>query len=382
LQTNQTSITKYQCAIIGGGLAGLALAIQQAKAGKKVILFEKESYPYHKVCGEYISMESWPFLNELGLDLKAMNLPVINKLNISSPSGNTIHHNLQLGGFGISRYTLDKLLADLAKSCGAIIMENTKVNTIQFANENFTIETEHGNYTADIACGSYGKRSNLDIKLQRNFLQQAKPANNYIGVKYHVKANLPKNVIELHNFEDGYCGISAVDDDRYCLCYLTTAANLRNNNNSIEQMEQNVLMKNPHLKRYLTDAKRLYTVPLTISQISFTKKTIVDNHILMIGDTAGLITPLCGNGMSMALHASKIANQLIVDFFDNKITRSELEKTYQKQWKKQFFTRLKIGRIFQQLFGKSFITNLFIASVKPFPFLINKLVRLTHGKRF
>ncbi len=48
----------YPCAIIGGGLGGLCLAIQLARQGVEVILFEKNSYPQHKVCGEYISMES------------------------------------------------------------------------------------------------------------------------------------------------------------------------------------------------------------------------------------------------------------------------------------------------------------------------------------
>ena len=55
----------YDVAIIGGGLAGLSLAIQCASQNVSVVLFEKETYPYHKVCGEYISLESQPFL-EIG----------------------------------------------------------------------------------------------------------------------------------------------------------------------------------------------------------------------------------------------------------------------------------------------------------------------------
>ena len=51
----QDDIT-YDLAIVGGGLAGLSLSIQMAKAGYKVILFEKEQYPFHRVCGEYISL--------------------------------------------------------------------------------------------------------------------------------------------------------------------------------------------------------------------------------------------------------------------------------------------------------------------------------------
>ena len=56
----------YDLAIVGGGLAGLALAIQSARAGYQTVLFEKEKYPFHKVCGEYVSLESWDFLEELG----------------------------------------------------------------------------------------------------------------------------------------------------------------------------------------------------------------------------------------------------------------------------------------------------------------------------
>src|SRR5947207_7667295 len=111
----------YDVAIIGGGLAGLALAIQCAKAGYETILFEKEKYPFHKVCGEYISLESWDFMEELGLPLSEMNLPIIRKLIISAPNGKTLEHMLPLGGFGISRYKLDAMLASIAEKNGVAI---------------------------------------------------------------------------------------------------------------------------------------------------------------------------------------------------------------------------------------------------------------------
>jgi flavin-dependent dehydrogenase len=74
----------FDCAIIGGGLGGLCLAIQLADKNLRVILFEKNEYPFQRVCGEYISMESWDFLLSLGLPLDKMNLPIINQLGISS----------------------------------------------------------------------------------------------------------------------------------------------------------------------------------------------------------------------------------------------------------------------------------------------------------
>src|SRR4030095_12846053 len=104
----------YDVAIAGGGLAGLALSIQCAKAGHRTILFEKEKYPFHKVCGEYISFESWDFLEDLGVPLSQMNLPVIRHLLVTAPNGKTLEHQLPLGGFGISRYRLDAMLAEIA----------------------------------------------------------------------------------------------------------------------------------------------------------------------------------------------------------------------------------------------------------------------------
>src|ERR1017187_9879034 len=93
----------FDCAIIGGGLAGLTLAIQLADAGRTVVLFEKEKYPFHKVCGEYISMESYGFLERIGIPLSKMGLPMIDTIKISSPNGNSFTQKLDLGGFGISR---------------------------------------------------------------------------------------------------------------------------------------------------------------------------------------------------------------------------------------------------------------------------------------
>ena len=75
---NYSNIT-YDVGIVGGGLAGLSLAILMRRKGYTVILFEKEAYPFHRVCGEYISRESAPFLRELGIDIELLQRPMIDK---------------------------------------------------------------------------------------------------------------------------------------------------------------------------------------------------------------------------------------------------------------------------------------------------------------
>ena len=372
---------KFDLAIVGGGLAGLSLSIQLARVGWQVVLFEKEFYPFHKVCGEYISMESRKFLTGLGLPLDDWKLPVIERLVVSSPNGESIRASLPLGGFGISRYKLDAALADIARMAGVTLLEHTKVHDVYWEDGRHRIQTTAGIFTAAVTAACFGKKSNLDVKWKRPFIQDDR-ATNYVGVKYHVLADLPESEIGLHNFPGGYCGISKIEGNRYCLCYLTKSENLKNNRQSVSDMEKNILKQNPVLEKILNEMTILSEEPVTIAQINFSKKSQVENHVFCIGDAAGMITPLCGNGMSMALHGSKIAAESIAHFLSGQITRPELEKSYQKNWNRLFARRLRTGRIIQQFFGKKRMSVILIRILKPFPFLVRALIRQTHGKPF
>ena len=116
----------YDIIIIGGGLAGLVSSIQLSKGGKKVLLIEKKNYPFHRVCGEYISNEVRPFLESIGLNFDKLGVKEITKFQFTSPSGRVLETDLDLGGFGISRYKIDEELYDLAKSTGVeFLLENT-----------------------------------------------------------------------------------------------------------------------------------------------------------------------------------------------------------------------------------------------------------------
>lgn len=373
----------YDAAIIGGGLAGLALAIQLAKENYHVILMEKEAYPFHRVCGEYISFECWNFLESIGYPLSDMDLPVIKQLLVSAPNGNTLTHALPLGGFGISRYKIDAELAQIARDCGATIKENEKVSDVVFDGHFFTVQAASAKVKAKCVVASFGKRSNLDVKWKRPFaLKRPGKLNNFIGVKYHVKLDTPAELIVLHNFADGYCGMSQVENNTQCLCYLTTAGNLKRSGNSIRAMEQNILYKNPLLKQLFSNAVFVREEPVTIAQVAFTQKKQVADHVLMVGDAAGLITPLCGNGMSMALHASKIAAVTITNFLQGKISRQQMEADYCLQWHNLFAKRLRTGRFIQRMFGRPWLTNVFIAILKRFPKIVAYLIRQTHGEPF
>ena len=186
----------------------MTVAIQMVNAGYSCVLFEKNKYPFHKVCGEYVSFESWAFLNRIGLPLEKLNLPVIDTLLLTAPNGKAFKTKLPLGGFGISRFQLDSRLASIARKNGVVVLEETKIDNLGFE-ERFQFQLNSKTIDSEICCAAYGKRSNLDIKWKRNFLRATnKRLDNYVGVKYHIKTNWESNVIGLHNFENGYCGVS------------------------------------------------------------------------------------------------------------------------------------------------------------------------------
>ena len=154
------------------------------------------------------------------------------------------------------------------------------------------------------------------------------------------------------------------------------------NNNDIKELEKNVLMKNPYLKKYFSEAEFLYEKPLAISQIGFSKKQTYKNDVLLIGDSAGAIAPLCGNGMSIAMRSSKIISVCIDMYLQNKLTKNELIEHYNKEWNRNFSFRIKSGYYLQMLFGKNLTTLLSLKILGAFSFLFRKLIALTHGNKF
>ena len=368
--------------IVGGGLAGLLNAIQLNRAGLKVTVIEKKSYPFHRVCGEYISNEVLPFMHSLDIDIDSLGPSRITRLEITSAGGKRFNTELDLGGFGISRYTLDNYLYQKAKAEGVGFLLNTRVEDIRFIEDRFEVVIPGDVLTAPLVIGAYGKRANLDHRLQRPFFYKRSP---YLAVKFHIRAALPENLIQLNNYKDGYCGVSRVDNNRYCMCYLAKRDDLRKYG-TLAGLEENVIRRNPYLNDIFKQAEFLMDKPEVINEISFEKKAPVAHHILMSGDTAGMIAPLCGNGMAMAIHSSKLVSEAIIRYYrPQEFTlkdRFEVEQAYTRNWNKQFARRLWTGRQMQRLFGRDSVTGITISMLNNIPFLADVLIRISHGEPF
>ena len=370
--------TTFDVIIVGGGLAGLTSAIHLSSRKKRVLLIEKNEYPKHKVCGEYISNEVLPYLNSLGINPINEGAKQITKVHISTTKSNLIKGELPLGGFGMSRYFLDNLLVKKAQLNGVQILKDT-VDSIHFKKDSFTITTKSsGVFQSKITIGAFGKRSSLDQKMKRKFIQKKSP---YLAVKIHVKGVFPENLVALHNFKGGYCGVSKVEDNAINVCYITEYRSFKKHKNITDFQEQ-VVFKNKHLRKIFKETSPVFEKPLTISQVSFQTKNPVEDHIIMCGDTAGMIHPLCGNGMGMAISSAKLASTRILQFLNGEIkTREGLEKQYLRDWNKEFKIRLKAGHFIAWLFRNHTISQIAYSILKRIPSLLPKMIKFTHGKQ-
>lgn len=363
--------------IVGGGIAGLTAGIHLAQKNVRVILIEKQAYPQQKVCGEYVSNEVLQYLHQLGICVEEANPSQIRRFLFSTVSGETITSDLPLGGFGLSRSAFDHLLYRKALLSGVNAVRN-KVTGVQFADDVFSVSTTDGKiYTAKVVIGAYGKRSSLDKQLQRGFSLKPSP---WVGVKAHYTADFPDDLVALHNFNGGYCGLCQVEDGLVNACYLTSYKSFKQHRN-VDAFQRHVLSQNPFLGDFFAKATLVFDKPLTISQISFAKKQPIENHILMCGDTAGVIHPLCGNGMAMAIHSAKLASELILEYYQTDCqSRTRMEQEYTHSWNHFFKKRLATGRIIQGLMQRPTIATILIRSLQINPGLLPTLIKQTHGE--
>lgn len=353
-------------------------SILLARKGIEVTLVEKKQYPFHRVCGEYISNEVVPFLKSENLFPSEFYPASINRFQLSAVNGTSAVLPLDLGGFGISRFVLDNFLYLEAKKSGVNVLLDCEASGIELNEGIFSFKANGNEMSGDVVLCAFGKRSKLDVEWKRGFTTKRSP---FVGVKYHLRTDHPQDLIALHNFEGGYCGISNIEDGKTNLCYLVHRDKVREMG-SISALEETVLKKNPWLKSIFDNADFLFEKPETINEISFETKEPVFNNMLMIGDAAGMITPLCGNGMAMAIRSGKMAAELSLQFCSGKLSRGNLERQYADAWIKSFANQLWFGRKVQKLFGNELASDIAVHLAVRTNWIAKTIIKHTHGETF
>ena len=347
----------FDVAIIGGGLAGCNAAITLARRNRRVLLLEAKPYPHPKVCGEFLSPECISLFAESDFlpVLQRLNPVTITKVQITAPNGSTWRTEFPVPALGISRYALDAAFARYIAQQGVEVQDGVRVTEIVGSLRecfSLTAHTPQGMQTfqATAVIAAHGKRSNLDRRLKRTFLSRHQP---YIALKRHFRGPPLPGQIDLHVFRGGYCGMSEVEDGITNVCLLVRQdvfqSAFKDAHIDIEGFIRWMCSQNRHLRDWFAQAAPVYPEWLSIAQVPFVGKTSVEGDLLLAGDAAGMIAPLAGDGMAMALHSGKLAALLIDRYLAAELTAPELKKTYVRTWNATFSARLRLGRVLQSI---------------------------------
>ena len=363
--------------ISGGGIAGLVLANALQQEGLKVVVLEASEYPRHRVCGEFISTEVLPYLHSLDLPIDRLSPVRINTFELSSTGNRHLKTGLDMEALGISRFALDLFLKEQAEKKGAKIIENAEVLRQHSEDQlNLIVDKSGQEYSAPWFVSAHGKRSRLDTHFNRPFLADTQL---YSGIKMHFEGNWAQNTVALHNFKGGYAGISAVEGGRINVCYLVKTPELQAAG-GLQPFQEKVMHKNQALLSFFKTHKPVFEQPLAISGIRFGKKQPVQDSIPFVGDASGLVAPLFGNGMALAVRTAHLLHGAMrsVDFKNE--NKNQALNAYQTAWNIEVKGRLSLSRFVQNMFGRPGISDLALLGAQALPFALRYVLAQSHGK--
>ncbi|OYQ62263.1 dehydrogenase [Pseudanabaena sp. SR411] len=369
----------YDAIAIGAGLSGCSAAIQLAKLGYRVLLLEQSHYPMHKLCGEFLSVEVTESFEHLGImeQVRKVGAQPIHRAYLTTSGGASFRSKLPSTAMGLSRYQLDLMLFQRAQAVNVTCIDNTKVTGVTGnLAEGFTVNTTKGEFSGRLVLGAFGKRSSLDRTLNRSFMQKRSP---WVAYKGHFTGVDITDVIELHSFPNGYCGLSQIETGEINVCWIAHERVMKEPTHPELDIPES-LAKNPVLADRFRQMQRVSPSLQGLSQISFALKENFYNDICMIGDTAGMITPLCGDGMAMALRSAEIAVPLVSQFLEHQISAIAFKQQYAIAWRKEFQTRLQLGRVMHNCFVQPPLANLGVSLCQMAPALGNWIIGATRGK--
>ncbi len=297
-------------AVIGGGLAGGALALRAAGRGRRVVLVERESGPHDKVCGEFLSREALLHLRALGLDARALGGVPIDRVRLSA-GRRTATATLPFEGTGLSRRVLDEALLDRAADAGATILRGRRARALDPHGGGHRIRLEDGTtLDARDAVLATGKH---DL---RGWRRPPGRQNDLVGYKLHLRLDPAQRRavdghVELTLFPGGYAGLQLVSDAEATLCLLVRRSRLAALGGTWDALSRAIRDHAPLLDRRLAGSEPLQPRPLTIAAIPYGLVVAADDAVWRLGDQAAVIPSFTGDGMSIALHSAALCDRLL-----------------------------------------------------------------------
>ena len=270
--------------ILGAGPAGSAAAIAALSESAAVRLFEKSTFPRHKVCGEFLSPGVARILEALGVWQDFLGLrPARIRRCVLHLGPRAKQWTLAECAYGLSRYQLDRLLFDRAVLLGA------EVDRDPGAGQRLAREpVRDGEAPIVIATGRRAVASR---------------GNRLFGFKAHFEGPV-NDAVELFFFEDCYVGVSAVEDGITNVCGIAPESTLRRFSFQPGELLARWQPLGERLAPLTRNMRWLTTGPLLFSRSGYDQP---QPGMYPAGDALGFVDPFTGTGMLNALLTGRMA---------------------------------------------------------------------------
>lgn len=203
------------------------------------------------------------------------------------------------------------------------------------------------------------------------------PATRFLGLKTHLRgARIEPGEVQMFPFAGGYCGLVEVEDGAFNTCLLIDYA--RSKGRSSSQIWDEVRRENCALAK-ATEGATLEFDWLATGNVSFDRFAPSRDGVLRVGDAAGYIHPLSGDGMAMALRSGELAARAVLHALQWDLSPDAAASSYARMWEREFGSRLRWAARLQPLFINPRFTRI-AQGVCDFAPLLSKIaVRRTRG---
>jgi menaquinone-9 beta-reductase len=379
---NQSQIAnrKLQIIIVGAGPGGASLAIRLAQKNFDVCLIERDKFPRHKLCGEFISPECLVHFKDLGVldEMLSVGGDRITETIFYAPNGRNVSvpsewfGNVQ-GALSLSRAEMDLRLLEKAKQLGVKVLEETQVVGVLFEDEkvcgvkakskmgemseiaaNLTIDaTGRANVLGKLAEKEISRKDTKTQRQKEIRNPKSQIQNRLVGFKAHLEnVNLEKGRCEIYFFRGGYGGLSYVENNLANHCFLIKAEIVKKYIGQTNLLIEEVIFQNKRARETMQNATPVFDW-LAVSVDGFGLKTLNPaKSLFSVGDAAAFIDPFTGSGMLMALEGAKILAEIVAK---NCFSLSEIAADYNLNFQQKFHKRLRICSLMRRA---AFVPNL------------------------
>jgi flavin-dependent dehydrogenase len=373
-------------AIIGGGPAGTAAALEARRQSLSVTIWERDRFPRDKVCGEFISPEALPLLQSEIRETVARGTD-IRYAEFVSAHGVPRSFHLPRPALGLSRRVLDAAMWKAAEAAGTETHEGESVRRVrkpvsdQDRANMWEIESAGGSVrrarSLIVACGRWWAIEGLASPTHQ--LRSQTPGE-WVGVKAHFAGIPSRDRVEMYFFRGGYCGLAPVEDGTCNVCCLVHRERVREwGAKGLEDLAA-WLVQAPHLAALEMRLRGAVQVSPVVSTapVHLVRRRAAQGGALMAGDAAGFLDPFTGEGISMALHSGRLAAQAIAMTRTYRFSGERAAEIYAQNLAFAVRQSYTIAAMIRSLIhGPAWLQGLITA---PLPWIGKRLVRETRWR--